>query len=313
MANERRLRLAVTGRNGQVTRALQDRAGPDFDVLAVGRPELDLASGEDLQALFGALQADAIVNAAAYTAVDKAESEWDLALAINAKGTARVAHAAAMLGIPIIQLSTDYVFDGTSSRPYREEDQTAPVNHYGASKLAGEDAIRAATAKHVILRTSWVYAPQGQNFLRTMLRLAETRDEIRVVADQIGAPTSALSIAAAIEKIARNLKDHPDQDRLYGLFHLTDGGETSWAGFAEEIFRLSKSQGGPAARVIPITTAEYPTLARRPASSRLDLTKIGAEHSIVTPHWTEALRAAMAALAMDPSLTPPEQRLHLEG
>ncbi|WP_020175421.1 dTDP-4-dehydrorhamnose reductase [Methyloferula stellata] len=313
MAHERRLRLAVTGRNGQVTRALQDRAGPDLDVLAVGRPELDLASGEDLQALFGALQADAIVNAAAYTAVDKAESERDLALAINAKGAGRVAHAAAMLGIPIIQLSTDYVFDGTSSRPYREDDQTTPVNHYGASKLAGEDAIRAATAKHVILRTSWVYAPQGQNFLRTMLRLAETRDEIRVVADQIGAPTSALSIAAAIEKIARNLKDRPDQDRLYGLFHLTDGGETSWAGFAEEIFRLSKSQGGPAARVIPITTAEYPTPARRPASSRLDLTKIGTEHSVVPPHWTEALRTAMAALAMDSGLTPPEQRLHLEG
>lgn len=297
MANEHRLRLLVTGRNGQVTRALQDLAGPVLAVLTVGRPEFDLASSDgDLLALFGALHPDVIVNAAAYTAVDKAESERDLALAINAEGAGRVASAAAALGVPIIQLSTDYVFDGTSTRPYREDDQTAPVNHYGASKLAGEDATRAATAKHVILRTSWVYAPQGQNFMRTMLRLAETRDEIRVVADQIGAPTSALDIAAAIEKIARHLKDRPDEDRLFGLFHLTDGGETSWAGFAEEIFRLSQPLGGPTARVIPITTAEYPTPARRPSSSRLDLTKIGAEHGIVPPHWTEALRIAMEAL-----------------
>ncbi len=304
MANDRRLRLAVTGRNGQVTRALQDRAGPDFDVLAVGRPELDLAAGEDLRALFGALRADVIVNAAAYTAVDKAESERDLALAINAEGAGRVARAAAALDIPIIQISTDYVFDGTAQRPYREDDPTAPVNYYGASKLAGEEAVRAAAAKHVILRTSWVYAAQGQNFLRTMLRLAGTRDEIRVVADQIGAPTSALDIAAVIERIARNLTEHPAEDRLLGMFHLTDGGETSWAGFAEEIFRLSKRLGGPTARVAPITTADYPTPARRPASSRLDLTKIGAQHGVVTPHWTETLRVAMEALAAKSELHP---------
>ncbi len=304
MANDRRLRLAVTGRDGQVTRALQDRAGPDLDVLAVGRPEFDLASGGDPRALFEALRIDMIVSAAAYTAVDKAESERDLALTINAEGAGRVARAAAMLNIPIIQASTDYVFDGTAQRPYREDDPTAPVNHYGASKLAGEEAVRAATPKHVILRTSWVYAPQGQNFLRTMLRLAGTRDEVRVVADQVGAPTSALNIAAAIEKIARNLTEHPADDRLFGIFHLTDGGETSWAGFAEEIFRLSRKLGGPAARVIPISTADYPTPARRPASSRLALAKIGAKHGIVPPHWTEALRVAMEALAAKSELHP---------
>jgi dTDP-4-dehydrorhamnose reductase len=302
MANERRLRLAVTGRNGQVTRALQTRAGPDLEIVALGRPELDLSASQDARTLFEALRPDVIVNAAAYTAVDKAESEKDLALAINETGAGRVARAAAALNIPVIQLSTDYVFDGTASRPYREDDQTAPVNHYGASKLAGEAAVKAATSKHVILRTSWVYAPEGQNFLRTMLRLAATRDEIRVVADQIGAPTSAQDIAAAIETIARNLTERPNEDRLFGIFHLTDGGETSWAGFAEEIFRLSKMHGGPAARVVPIGTADYPTPARRPASSRLDLTKIGVEHGIVPPHWTEALHVAVGALAMTSEL-----------
>jgi dTDP-4-dehydrorhamnose reductase len=302
MANERCLRLAVTGRNGQVTRALQNRAGPELEIFALGRPELDLASGENAEALFRSLHPDVIVNAAAYTAVDKAESEKDLALAINGDGARRIARMAAALNIPIIQLSTDYVFDGAATRPYLEDDPTAPVNYYGVTKLAGEEAVKATTSQYVILRTSWVYAPFGQNFLRTMLRLAGTRDEIRVVADQIGAPTSALTIASAIETIARNLAKHPNEDHLFGVFHLTDGGETSWAGFAEGIFVLSQVHGGPAARVIPITTAEYPTAARRPASSRLDLTKIGSVHGVVPPHWTEAMRVAIEALAVTSEL-----------
>lgn len=297
MAGETRLRLAVTGRNGQLTCALQDRAGSNLEVIAVGRPELDLAGDQEPTALFAALKPDVIVNAAAYTAVDKAESDKDLAFAINATGAGRIAHAAATLNIPVIQLSTDYVFDGNASRPYMETDPTVPVNYYGYSKRAGEETVRAATPKHVILRTAWVFAPYGQNFLRTMLRLAGARDEISIVADQVGAPTSALDIAAAIETIAGNLKARPNDDQLFGTFHFTGSGETSWAGFAETIFEISKEYGGPAARVIPISTAGYPTPAKRPASSRLDLTKIKAVHDITPPHWTEAARQTIEALA----------------
>lgn len=295
--SERPLRLAVTGCNGQVARALRDRASPELQILPVGRPNLDLSAPDRSVALFSELRPDAIVNAAAYTAVDKAETEKELALAINAAGAGAVAGAAAALDIPVIQLSTDYVFDGTATRPYRENDPTGPVNYYGASKLAGELAVRAATSNHVILRTSWVYAPYGSNFLLTMQRLAADRAEIRVVADQIGAPTSALEIAAAVERIARNLIRFPDDDRLRGIFHFTNRGETSWAGFAREIFDLSASLGVPSPRVIPIATADYPTAARRPASSRLALDKIDAEHGIAPRYWSEALCNVIAALA----------------
>jgi dTDP-4-dehydrorhamnose reductase len=295
MPNERPLRIAVTGRQGQVARALRERAGPRLEVLAIGRPELDLAAPVDPTALFASLQPDVIVNAGAYTAVDEAETDQKRALLTNGIGAGLVAQAAANLGVPVIQISTDYVFDGGAVRPYREDDCVAPANFYGRSKLAGEEAVRAATQNHVILRSSWIYAPYGQNFMRTMLRLAGDREEIRVVADQQGTPTSALDIAMTLEQITRNLVERPDESLLRGTFHLTNAGQTSWAGFATEIFKLSAECGGPSARVVPIETADYPAPAPRPAYSCLDAGKIERAHGVKLPHWTKALAVVINA------------------
>jgi dTDP-4-dehydrorhamnose reductase len=293
MSDKRPLRILVTGRDGQVARALRNRAGEQLEVVAIGRPEFDLGAQSDPTALFKELGPDVIVNAAAYTAVDKAEADRDAALAVNGFGAGAAARAAARLGAPIIQLSTDYVFDGAATRAYREDDPTAPINFYGRSKLAGEEAVSAATSNHVILRTSWIYASEGQNFLRTMLRLAGDRDEIRVVADQHGTPTSARDLAAAIEQIARNLVAGPNEASLRGLFHLTNSGVTTWAGFATEIFAMSAALGGPHARVIPIATADYPTPARRPTRSQLDIAKIARNHGIRPREWRQALQTVM--------------------
>ncbi|WP_036262370.1 dTDP-4-dehydrorhamnose reductase [Methylocapsa aurea] len=287
------MRILVTGRDGQVARALRNRAGERLEVVAIGRPEFDLGAQSDPTALFKELGPDVIVNAAAYTAVDKAEADRDAALAVNGFGAGAAARAAARLDAPIIQLSTDYVFDGAATRAYREDDPTAPINFYGRSKLAGEEAVRAATSNHVILRTSWIYAPEGQNFLRTMLRLAGDRDEIRVVADQHGTPTSARDLAAAIEQIARNLVASPNEASLRGLFHLTNSGVTTWAGFAAEIFAMSAALGGPHARVIPIATSDFPTPARRPTRSQLDIAKIAHSHGIKPREWRQALQTVM--------------------
>ncbi|MGB7603102.1 MAG: dTDP-4-dehydrorhamnose reductase, partial [Candidatus Sulfotelmatobacter sp.] len=261
------MQIAVTGRNGQVARALVERGNPQLGILTISRPDLDLAAPDDPTELFAALHPDVIVNAGAYTEVDKAESERGIALDTNGRGAGLVAQAAANLGVPIIQISTDYVFSGVAERPYLEDDPVEPVNIYGYSKLTGEEAVQATTVNHVILRTSWVYGPHGHNFLRTMLRLARDQREIRVVADQKGAPTSALDIAAAIECVALNLVTQPDNQNLRGIFHMSNGGQTSWAGFAAEIFKLARDRGGPFAHVVPIDTAQYPTLARRPAYS----------------------------------------------
>jgi len=285
------MRLLVTGTQGQVVTALRQRAGADVEVIALGRPELDLAQDTDLTPLFARFNPDVIVNAAAYTAVDKAESEPDLAFAINARGAGAVAQAAKALHVPVVQISTDYVFDGTAIQPLREDDVTHPLGTYGASKLAGEAAVVAATENHVILRTAWVYAPFGANFVRSMLRLATTRDELRVVADQFGTPTSAIDIAACIEAVAKNLLERPADAALRGVFHMTaQGGPISWADFAREIFKLSAAQGGPSAKVVSISTAEYPTPARRPAYSCLDGQKLTAVHNITLAHWQDSLR-----------------------
>jgi dTDP-4-dehydrorhamnose reductase len=285
------MRLLVTGSQGQVVRALVERAGPELDVLALGRPELDLATAQDFAPLMAAYEPDVIVNAAAYTAVDKAESEPDLAFAVNGAGAGAAARAAKALGVPIVQISTDYVFDGTGNRPVLETDSTGPIGVYGASKLAGERQVLDATDNCAILRTAWVYAPYGGNFVRTMLRLAKSRDELGVVADQWGAPTSALDIAAAIEAVARNLAGAPKDPALRGVFHMTAaGGPVSWAEFATEIFARSAARGGPTARVRPIATTDYPTPAKRPAWSLLDGAKLERVHGVVLPDWRDGLR-----------------------
>ncbi|ATR19527.1 dTDP-4-dehydrorhamnose reductase (plasmid) [Roseomonas sp. FDAARGOS_362] len=291
------MRIAVTGRDGQVARALRERAqAAGVSIVALARPELDLARPDTVLPALHAASADVVVNAAAYTAVDKAESEPDQAQLVNATGAGAVAAAAAKLGIPVIHLSTDYVFDGQLDRPYREDDATGPIGAYGRSKLAGEKAIAAAQPDdHVILRTAWVYSPFGVNFVKTMLRLAATRDEISVVADQHGSPTSALDIADAVLQVARNLLGSRDP-ALRGVFHLSGSGYTHWAGFAAAIFEFSAHRGGPEARVKPIATAEYPTPARRPANSRLDCAKLARVHGITLPDWRLSSEACIGRL-----------------
>lgn len=295
------MRLVVTGLTGQVVSALVERGAgdPDLVVLPVGRPLLDLAALTGVEGVFRALGPDAVVSAAAYTAVDRAEAESDLAMQVNGAGAGAVAAAAAALGVPVVHLSTDYVFDGTKAAPYVETDPVAPVSAYGRSKLAGERAVAAAQPDHAILRTSWVYAAEGKNFLRTMLRLAADRPELSVVADQRGAPSYAPDIAEAVVRIARNLVAAPARGDLRGVFHMSGGGETTWAGFAEEIFRQSAARGGPSAVVRPIGTADYPTPAARPANSRLDCTKLKAAHAVALPDWRDALARCMDRLSRE--------------
>lgn len=293
------LRIAVTGWTGQIVCAMLERVPVGVEVVAIRRPELDLAVPRTIAPALRAARADVIVNAAAYTAVDQAESEPDLAMRVNGQAAGEAARAAAELGVPVIQLSTDYVFDGTLDRPYREDDAVGPVSAYGASKLAGERAVAAAASDHVILRTAWVYSPFGKNFVRTMLRLGETREEVGVVADQIGCPTSAMDIADAVFSVARNLRQRPDDPSLRGIFHMVGQGETSWAGFAEAIFAEAERQGRKPVRVRHIGTADYPTPARRPANSRLDCAKLAAVHGISLPDWQEAARTCVRRLVAE--------------
>jgi dTDP-4-dehydrorhamnose reductase len=291
------LRVAVTGRNGQVARALQEIGPPaGVDVIAIARPELDLGRPETIERALRRVAPDAVVSAAAYTAVDKAEAEPDLAFAVNATGAGAVAAAAAALGVPLVHLSTDYVFAGDQAAPYTEDDPVGPLCAYGRSKLAGEHAVAVAAADHAILRTAWVYSPFGANFVRTMLRLADESGVVRVVADQRGSPTSAIDIATAMLKVVDNLLANPAERRLRGVFHLAARGETTWAGFARGIFDASRRRGGPAARVVEIATADYPTAARRPAQSRLDSSRIAGTHGVTLPEWRSSLGACIDRL-----------------
>jgi dTDP-4-dehydrorhamnose reductase len=290
------MRIAVTGSQGQVVQSLIARAkGTQAQVIALGRPLLDLADPATVLPAIEAAGADIIVSAAAYTAVDRAEEDQEAAYAVNAAGAGAVAQAASALGVPIIHLSTDYVFNGRKDAPYLESDPTDPLGVYGASKLAGENAVQAACANSVILRTAWVYSPFGNNFVKTMLRLAGQREELGVVADQLGNPTSALDIADGVLAIASNLLNDSASD-LRGVFHMAGAGEASWAEFAEAIFTASQAQGGPTARVKPITTAEYPTPAPRPANSRLDCGKLAQVHGVRLPQWRESMKLVIATL-----------------
>jgi len=292
------MRLVVTGTAGQVAECLVERGmALGHVVIPLGRPHLDLAR-DDAAAMRAALAVaapEAIVSAAAYTAVDKAENEPDQAAAVNTTGAGRLAEAAQAMGVPLVHLSTDYVFSGEGDRAWREDDPTGPQGVYGATKLAGEHAVLAACPDSAVLRTAWVYSPFGTNFVKTMLRLAETREELGVVADQIGNPTSALDIADGVLAVAANLLRSGD-GALRGVFHMAGNGETSWAGLAEAIFAASAPRGGPAARVKPITTAEYPTRAARPANSRLDCTKLAREHSVRLPAWQGSLDTVIGRL-----------------
>jgi dTDP-4-dehydrorhamnose reductase len=289
------VRIVVTGTQGQLARSLA-LLGGGVEIVCIGRPHLDLEIVETIAPALAALAPDVVVNAAAYTAVDQAENDRERAFAINARGAGGVAEAVAKIGVPLIHVSTDYVFDGRSSEPYRESDPTAPLGVYGASKLEGEARVLAAHQNCAILRTAWVYSPFGKNFVRTMLRLAETREEIGVVADQLGSPTSALSLAETTIAVARNLVDRPREKLLRGVFHAVDVGEASWADLAAAVFEKSRARGGPTARVRRIATSDYPTPAARPASSRLSTRKLRETHSVTPPGWREALDVCMDRL-----------------
>jgi dTDP-4-dehydrorhamnose reductase len=284
------MRIVVIGKEGQLARALDSRGnGEDLQILCVGRPELDLERPQTIAPALTALSPDIVVNAAAYTAVDLAEQERERAFAINATGAGAVAETAARLGAPVVQISTDYVFDGRSARPYVESDPTAPLGAYGASKLEGEKLALAANPECVVLRTAWVYSPFGKNFVRTMLRLATTKEEIGVVADQVGSPTSAFGLADQVIAVVRNVLTQRDDQALFGIFHAVDEGEASWAEFASAIFERSREIGGPAARVKPIATTDYPTPAARPANSRLSTENLQRIHKVRPRPWREQL------------------------
>jgi dTDP-4-dehydrorhamnose reductase len=265
-------------------------------VIALGRPELDLADPASIVRALNAAAPNVVVSAAAYTAVDKAETEKELAYAANGNGAGAVAAAARALGVPLIHVSTDYVFDGMLDRPYRESDPTGPTGVYGASKLEGEKAVLAAYPEgSAVLRVAWVYSPFGANFVKTMLRLAGERNEVSVVADQVGNPTSAFDIADGILAVAANLFAD-DDPALRGVFHMTARGEASWADFAEAIFTASAAKGGPSAIVRRIKTADYPTPAARPANSRLDCTRIAQVHGVILPEWQSPLEGIVTRL-----------------
>jgi dTDP-4-dehydrorhamnose reductase len=299
------MRILVTGVGGQVGGALVPRLQKFGMVIPVDVDTLDFAKPEGLAEALDRLAPELIVNPAAYTAVDKAEDETDLALAVNATAPGIMARWAAARATPLIHFSTDYVFNGAGERPWREDDEPDPLSAYGATKLAGDNQIRAAGGCSLILRTSWVYAAQGRNFLRTVARLAEERNELRIVADQIGAPTSAALLADAVTAIVGGGMDRLRRRcaQANGLVHIAATGETSWHGFACAIVEGLRARGIALAveKVVPIRSEEYPTPAKRPHNSRLDLACLHHVFSLTPATWQSALAPELDALAQEMS------------
>jgi dTDP-4-dehydrorhamnose reductase len=292
------MKLLVTGKGGQLARSLAERARrhEQIELHFAGRPDFDLERPEMLADHIRALAPDAVINAAAYTAVDKAEDEPELAQRINAQAPALLAAAAREAGARFVQISTDYVFDGSGSGPYREDRPTAPIGAYGRSKCAGEEGVRAASPDHVVIRTAWVYSPFGANFVKTMIRLAGERDELRVVADQRGNPSSALDLADGILALCERWRSGEDTG-LGKTYHLAGSGEASWAEFAEATFEECEANGLKSARVVPIATADYPTRAVRPANSTLDSSLFAHDVGFRMPEWRSSLSEVVRALA----------------
>ena len=288
--------IVVTGGAGQVGHELIQQPWPeDVTVLAPSREELDLADAASIKTWFAGRKIDCIINTAAYTAVDLAESNAGITFLVNAQGPAWLADVAQTRNIPLLHVSTDYVFDGSLDRPYVEDDPVAPLGVYGASKLAGEFAVRTGAARHVILRTAWVISAHRSNFLKTMLRLAAEQPELRVVADQHGCPTGAQDIASALRTIA--LAHLADASAPCGTYHFVNTGSTTWHGLAEAIVAASVQHGGPSVRVVAIGTDDFPTRARRPMNSRLATDRIEQDFGIVAQSWQSMVAAIVAALA----------------
>ncbi len=297
------MRILLTGISGQVGGALAERLKTHGTLISADRAMLDLTQPGRLSAKLDDLAPDIIINPAAYTAVDKAETERDLAMTVNAAAPGVLARWAAQHDVPLIHFSTDYVFSGIGERPWREGDAPQPLSVYGASKLAGENEIRAAGGCFLIVRTSWVYAAKGKNFLRTVGGLAQQRRELRIVADQVGAPTSAALIAASVDDmIAGGLgRLRARFVQANGVVHLAASGETSWFGFASAIVEGLRSRGVSLAveEIIPIRTDEYPTPAARPHNSRLDLARLQRIFTITPPHWQAVLSPELDQFARE--------------
>ncbi len=291
-------RILILGKEGQVARALREVLPANgFDVTAIGRPEIDLLDPQTAARAILAAAPTLVILAAAYTAVDRAEDDGEAANTINAVAPGAVAGAAFDIGAPIIHFSTDYVFDGTKPSPYTEDDTAAPLGVYGATKLAGELAVARANPRHVILRTAWVCSPTGSNFVKTILRLAAERPVLRVVADQHGVPTFAADIAQAVQTIALRLHaDKPVETGHWGLFHLANEGLTTWHGFASAIVARAAARGVKPVPVEAISTADYPTRARRPAYSKLSTAKIAEIYGIRMPAWQASLETCLDTL-----------------
>ncbi|MGD0520312.1 MAG: dTDP-4-dehydrorhamnose reductase [Terracidiphilus sp.] len=292
-----KLKVLVLGCTGQVGWELRHRLACLGAVTGVDYPEVDFSKPDSIRKTLRAAGAAVIVNAAAYTAVDKAESEPELAMAINGTAPGVIAEEARRMGSILVHYSTDYVFDGSKQGPYVETDAPHPLNVYGKTKLAGDEAIQAAGGESLILRTSWVYGARGNNFLLTMLRLAREKEELRIVDDQIGSPTSSECIAQATADILAQVL-RPGGGGLQGrggIYNLTCAGETSWFGFAQAF--LSKRAGSAAPRLIPITTSEFPRPAKRPANSRLSCQRVEETFGVLMPDWEDALALVLETLA----------------
>lgn len=291
--------ILILGAAGQVGRELQRSFAGAGPLICPGMDEADLARPDELRAFMRSIRPDVILNAAAYTAVDRAETERDVAYAVNAHAPRVLAEEAARGDALLVHYSTDYVFDGAKQEPWTEDDEPGPLSVYGASKLAGEEAIREAGCRSLIFRTSWVYGPHGQNFLLTMLRLGAERDQLKVVNDQTGAPTTSIELANATRTIVDGALSgrYGPAEEWAGLYHMTCGGSTTWYGFAREIFaRGGELLAKAAPEVVPIESADYPTAARRPANSILSNEKLRMRFGVALKEWDAALDEALAEL-----------------
>lgn len=288
------MKILITGSNGQVGYCLKERLKDKAEILAVDYEELDITEQQSVEKTVSEFNPDYIINAAAHTAVDRAEEEVELSYSINRDGPAYLAQAAKKCGAVILHISTDYVFDGQGDKSYQESDTTGPQGVYGQSKLAGELAVAEHCEKHLILRTAWVFGEHGNNFVKTMLRLAETRDELNIVGDQVGGPTYAGDIADALVAMVEYLEQGSQPE--WGVYHFSGMPYASWYGFAEKIFQMARAKGviEKAPKITSIPTSAYPTPAKRPANSRLDCSKIESQFGIKPSDWNAALENIQA-------------------
>ncbi len=294
------MKILVTGTNGQLARSLAERGASqsDIEVVAVGRPRLDLAVRGSAADAIEAVRPNVVINAAAFTAVDLAEDQPDLAMAINAEGAAEVAAAAARIGAAVVQISTDYIFDGRAKGPYVEDAEPRPLSVYGVSKFAGEERVRAANSRHVIVRTAWLYSGFGKNFVKTVVAAAAKRDVLTVVEDQIGSPTAAPDLADGLLQMARSWRESP-QRGMGEIYHLAGSGETSWYNLAAFVMEQCRKHRLASAEVHPIRTADWPTRAVRPANSILDSGKFARDFDFVMPDWRASTSLVVDRLAAE--------------